>query len=166
MNGEKGEEKGHSKGLSTNKLVVAGFACLMSYAVLFALNAARSQIGGFPEFFPIFTVPSILESPMFLVMPFFAFFAVFFLLDWANEEFKTGFALSPFFAIVFFAVSLAAYYIALYWYMANFASLQNIPMSLEMVDFWGKLNNSAFMLFVWGGLFGWIARYSVEKINL
>lgn len=160
------EEKKPVESLSTNKLVVAGFVCLMSYAVLFALNAARSQIGGFPEFFPIFTVPSILESPMFLVMPFFAFFAVFFLVDWINREFKTRLALHPIFLAIFFAISMAAYYIALYWYVANFASLQNIPMTLEMVDFWGKLNNSAFILFIWGGLFGWIARYAVEKINL
>jgi len=160
------EEKRVSKPLSTNKLIVAGFACFLAYVVLFALNAARIQFGVFPEFFPIFAVPLILESPMFSVMPFFAFFAVFFLVDWINKEFKTGLALHPIFLAVFFALSMAAYYVALYWYIANFASLQNIPMSLEMVNFWAKLNNSAFMLFIWGGMFGWIARYAVERVNL
>ena len=116
-----------------------------------------------------FLSPLGFESPMFIVMPFFAFFALFFLIDWIRKGFesKLSFGMLCFAVFVIFVVcSLAAYYVALYWYISNLASLQGLEMTLEMVDFWGKLTNSAFLLFIWGGMFGIIARYVVEKINL
>jgi len=164
--------------LSSNKLVVATFLCGMFYAVLFALHAAEgildSMLASSLEFefgwlynwvFRLLLVPGF-ESPMYWAMPFFGFFAVFMLVDWVNGYFSTKLALSPVFPLAFFLLALSAYYVSLYWYVANFASLQGIEMSLDLVDFWGRLRISSYMLFLWSGVFGWIARYVVEKIKI
>lgn len=151
--------------LSSNKLIVAGFLCVMFYAVLFALQAASDLLAGIPVLGLVLVVP-VFESPMYWAMPFFGFFAVFLLVDWINDSFKTRLGLSPVFPIAFFFLALFAYYVSLYWYISNFASLQGVEMSLELVDFWGKLRISAYKLFLWSGVFGWAARYAVEKINL
>ena len=163
---QKATEK--QKPLSTNKLIVAGVICVIAYVVILLLSVARAQFLEIP-FIGSFFAPLGFESPMFWVMPFFAFFALFFLIDWIRKGFESklsfGMLCLAVFAI-FVATSLAAYYVALYWYISNFASLQGVAMTPEMVDFWGKLSNSAFLLFIWGGMFGIIARYVVEKINL
>jgi len=156
------------KPLSTNKIIVAGVICIIAYMVILFLSVARAQLLEIP-LIGRFLSPLGFGSPMFIVMPFFAFFALFFLIDWIRKGFESKLSfgmlcLAVF--VIFVACSLAAYYVALYWYISNFASLQGIEMTPEMVDFWGKLTNSAFLLFIWGGMFGIIARYVVEKINL
>ncbi len=177
-------EKAHEQqALSTNKLVIAGFICLIAYALLFALSAANASITAtisflasisplispVTSFFRIFSVISPLDSPMFFIMPLFAFFTLFFMIDWIKQGFELklpfGWICLAIFA-VFFALSLSAYYVALYWYLSNFAQLGGVALTPDMVDFWGKLTNSAFLLFIWGGIFGIIARYAVEKINI
>jgi len=150
--------------VSTNQFVIAVFVLIITYGLLFALNAAHSMVSEIPYLGLIFTIPAF-SSPMFFAMPFFSFFAMFFLVDWVNKQFETKNGLSPLFPVVYFVLALFAYYVALYWYMANFAMLGNVEMTLEMVEFWPKLHGSAFMPFLWGGVFGWIARYAVEKIK-
>ena len=157
-----------AKPLSTNKIIVAAVICIAAYAVIMFLGIARAQLSGIPFIGNFLSLPGF-ESPMFLVMPFFAFFALFFLIDWTRKgfELKLSFGmLCIAIFVIFVMLSLAAYYVALYWYISNFALLQGIEMNPDMVDFWGKLTNSAFMLFIWGGMFGILARYVVEKINL
>ena len=151
--------------ISTNKLIIAGFALIITYAILFAISAASATISGIPIIAELLTLPGF-SSPMFFVMPFFSFLAIFLIVDWVNENFETKLALNPIFLAIYFVLTLGAYYVALYWYIANFATLSNVEMTLEQVDFWPKLHGSAFMLFLWGGVFGWIARYAVEKIKL
>ncbi len=156
------------KPLSTNKLIVAGVICVMAYVVIMFLGVARAQLSEIPLIGDFLTLPGF-ESPMFLVMPFFAFFALFFLIDWVRNgfELKLSFGMLCLIVLVIFVLlSLAAYYVALYWYISNFALLQGIEMNPDQVDLWGKLTNSAFMLFIWGGMFGVLGRYLVEKINL
>ena len=163
---QKSAEK--QKPLSTNKFIVASVICIMAYAIIMLLGVVKPQLSGIPFIGSFLSLPAF-ESPMFWVMPFFAFFAVFFLIDWIRKgfELKLSFEMLCFAVfVIFVALSLAAYYVALYWYISNFALLQGIAMTPQMVDFWGKLTNSAFMLFIWGGMFGIIARYIVEKINL
>ena len=173
MDGKKQEK------LSTNKLVIAGVLSILSLIILFALNSSGTIITNllivvrelplswaFGWILEFMVVPRLLQSPMFYALPFFGFFALFFIVDWVNKEFDTKLALNPAFPALFFFISLAAYYLALYWYVSNFVELQGLQMSLDMVGFWGKLQASAFILFVWGGLFGWIARYVVERLNI
>ena len=150
---------------STNKLIVSAFLCGMAYALLFGIHAARGVFAGIPVIELILVMPSF-ESPMYFVMPLFGFFSIFLLVDWINDSFKTKMGFHPVFPLAFFLLSLGAFYVSLYWYIANFASLQGIEMSLDLVDFWGRLQTSSFMLFAWAGVFGWVARFVVEKINL
>ena len=179
----KAEKSHEQQALSTNKLVIAGFACVISYAVLFALSAAKASIGSFisnlasispatspiTSFFQIFIIPSLIESPMFFIMPLFAFFAMFLMVDEVKKGLEAklpfGWLCLAIFA-VFFVLALSAYYVALYWYLANYAQLSGVALTPDMVDFWGKLTNSAFLLFIWGGIFGIITRYAVEKIKI
>ncbi len=166
------------KTISSNKLIIAVFLCGLSYVVLYALSVSSGIINdllatisewpltwAYSWILEMLAIPKF-QSPMFLVMPVFAFFAIFFLVDWVNKEFKTKLGLYPVFPALFLVVSTVAFYVALYWYVSNFASLQSLEMSPDLVDFWGKLHANAFMLFIWGGLFGWIARYVVEKLDL
>jgi len=166
--------------ISAAKFIIAAFACGLMFGFLAVVSAARTPIAEFLATVTewelawiyewairLFIVPTF-ESPMFLAMPFFGFFAVFFLIDWINSSFKTKMASSPAFPVVFLFLSLGAYFVALYWYLANFASLQGVPLSLDMVtpEFWSRLHGSAFIFFIWSGLFGWGARIAVEKIKL
>lgn len=158
--------KKEKEGLSANQLVLGAFICLLSYIVLYFLSATRDAIGGQPNFFPIFSIPSLTTSPMFLAMPAMAFFMMFFIIGWINDYFETRHALHPLFPILFLALSLTAYFVALYWYLKNGAILQGVELTFDKVDFWGHLTGSAFILFIWGGIFGWTARYTVEKIKI
>jgi hypothetical protein len=166
---DKHEKALEAKALSTNKLIIACFACLVSFAVLFALSAAKAPISAATQFFPILALPSPLESPMFLLMPLFAFFALFFIAGQARQSIE---AKIPFgwlclgVAAIFVVLALSAFYVALYWYVASYAQLGGVEMTPDLVDFWGRLTNNAFLLFLWGGIFGIISRYAVEKINI
>jgi len=151
--------------LSTNQVIISVFMLGLTYGVLFALQAARDIVADLPFAGPLLSIPGF-ESPMFFAMPFFAFFAVFFLVDWVNKSSKIKVGLTPIFPVAFFIASLAAYHVALYWYFANFAALQGTELVLEDIDFAGRLAGSAFMSFIWGGIFGWIARFAVAKLKI
>lgn len=164
----KKEEPTGKKGLSANQIVVVAAILVFFYVILnLALIPARKMLSEIPILQFILIIPNF-ESPMFWAMPFFGFFAVFFLVDWVNKEFETKVALSPVFPVLFFAVAFVAYYIALFWYMSNFASLGGTQLQLEELNqlLWGKIHSSAFMPFIWSGVFGWIARYAIEKLDL
>jgi len=152
------------KQLSTNQIIIAGFILILTFGVLIGLQAARPILSEIPVLGPFLSIPEF-DSYMFFAMPFFAFFAVFFVSDWVNRTSKSPL---PFliFPVVFVVLALAAYNVALYWYIANFAQLQGTELILEDIDFAGRLAGSAFMPFVWGGLFGWIARFAVEKLKI
>jgi quinol-cytochrome oxidoreductase complex cytochrome b subunit len=153
------------KKLSMNQVIIAAFILGLTYGILFALQAARAIVAEWPIIGPYLSIPAF-ESPMFFAMPFFAFFAVFFLVDWVNKSSKRKIALTPIFPVVFFILALAAYHVALYWYIANFAALQGTELILGEIDFAGRLAGSAYMPFIWGGVFGWIARFAVEKLKI
>ncbi len=155
------------KGFSQNQWIIAAFLFFLSFGVIVAMNAAREATKGIPVIGPFFDISSPLpweSSPMFFVMPIVAFFLIFFLVDWVNKYFETSYALHPIFPALFFGLGLLAFYVALFWYNANFSQLAGID-TVE-VDFWGKIRNNAYFLFIWGGVFGWIARFASEKIKL
>jgi len=157
-----GEEK-----LSQNQYVIAVVLFVFSYFLLYLIGVAKNVITNIPVIELVLTLPDLFQSPMFyLAMPVFGFWAVFFLVDWINDQFETNLGLSPALPIVFFFLALFAYYVALYWYTANFASLSGVELTLDQVDFKGKLQSSAYLFFLWAGVFGWISRYAVAKIKL
>ena len=149
------------KKLSTNQIIIAAFILGLTYFILFAMQAARPILSEFPFVGALLSIPAF-DSPMFFAMPFFAFFAVFFISDWVNKTSKSKILFLAF-PVVFFVLALAAYNVALYWYMANFAQLQGTELVLEDIDFAGRLAGSAFMPFIWSGVFGWIARFALEN---
>ena len=156
-----------NRGFSANQSIVVAFMLFLSFGLLVAMNAAQTAIRKLPVLNLFFTVPSPLpteSSPMFFAMFVTSFFFLFFIVDWINSHFNTAYALHPMFPLLFFALGLFAYYVALFWYMSNFTVLSGE--SQVRFDYWTKLHESAFMLFVWGGVFGWITRFVVGKIRL
>ncbi|MBN2067872.1 MAG: hypothetical protein JW744_05375 [Candidatus Diapherotrites archaeon] len=186
------------KKFSANQLIVIAALFIMFFVLASALSAGRDIIQNLPFVGLFFSLPSPLPfplgeilpsatSPMFFAMFVVSFFIVFSIVDWVNNYFKTGFALHPGFALLYFCLGLLAFAIALAWYNLNysflggqkllicFADCDNVINSLIeqgtlqqylVVNFWQKLHGSAFMLFIWGGTFGWITRYAIEKIKL
>ncbi len=152
---------------SNNQWIVVAFLFFLSFGLLIAMGAARSVLSSIPFVGLVLNIPTPVPwetSPMFFVMPIAAFFLLFFLVDWINTHFNTTHAMHPLFPVLFFALGLIAFYVALFWYNSNFVLLGD-PNALNF-DFWEKLRSNAFSLFLWGGVFGWIARYAVEKIKL
>lgn len=150
--------------LSANQIVISVFILALTYGVLIGLQAARAIVSEIPLVGQFLSIPGF-ESPMFWAMPFFAFFAVFFLSDWVKANSKNRLAFLAF-PVVFFIAAVLAYDVALYWYLANIVSLQGQELVLGEIDFAARLANSAFMPFIWGGVFGWIARFAVEKLKI
>ncbi len=152
------------KDFPANKLIIAVFLFAFSYVVIWALSAARSAIDSSPlGLLQVLSLPPF-ESPMYYIMPAASLFLVFFLVDWANDYFETKQAMHPLFPVLFFALSLVAFFLAEFWYVSNFVKLSG---QTEVVfDYWGLLKQNAFMLFMWGGVFGWATRFAVEKIKL
>jgi hypothetical protein len=154
-----------SESMTTGKIVIVGFLCILTFVILAVLNAANPVLSEIPVLGLFLTLPRF-ESPMFIAMPLFGFFGVFFLVDYLNRSFDTELAMTPLLPLTFFGLGLLAYFVALYWYMANFAALNRFELTLDILNFWPKLHTSSFFLFIWAGVFGWIARFAVEKIKL
>ena len=148
-----------------NKMILGGFLFALSYFVVYALSLGRDWLSKTPVLgdLQVLTLPDY-SSPMFYILPAAGFLIIFFLVDWANEYFETKQALSPLFPVLFFVFSLAAFYVALFWYYANFAMLSG--QKEVQFDYWAQLKQNAFLLFVWGGIFGWATRLALEKIKL
>jgi len=102
------------------------FLFLLTYLVLYFLPAITKAIN--PEVALHewgFTLnPSMLDYTFFL-MPFVGFFFIYFLIDWINEFFETNFASSVYFPLLFVVLCFLAFYVQLFWYYSNIASLQN-----------------------------------------
>ena len=155
------EEK-HKKA-RINPLVLGALLFIIFYALLYAasvfLQGMAGAFGNIPVIGWFLPFPGWI-SPMFFVMPLAGYFIIYLLVDWVNEYFKTQQALSVVFPVVFFVAAIFAYYIALTWYAAYVAGLTGRQPDF---DLWNYLRNSAYYLFVLGGLLGWLARYIVEK---
>ncbi len=194
--GEKaGEEKGAGPAFSTNQWIVVGFLFVLFFVLLKVLNVLRDAASSIPVLNLFFLIPDPFQSPMFFAMPIVSFFIIFFIIDWANRYFATKHALHPAFILLFFFLSFFAFYVALFWYHTDFTRDSNVKLLICVSDeiggpfgkcsdianalikegtfnqyifinFWERLHANAFMLFIWGGVFGWITRFAVEKIKL
>lgn len=167
--------------LSSNQYVILVFLCGLSYGILIALNAAQASVNAFVSelaeaplagayiwIFQLFSIPGF-QSPMFWIMPLLGFFGMALAIGWVNKNIKAGLSETLNQVILlaaFVLLALLAYYVALYWYIANFALLQGVEMTPEIVNFWGRLQGSAYMLFFWGGVFGWVMRFAVERLKI
>ncbi len=151
----------------TIKLIVL-FA--VSYILLYFLPAITKALS--PEMALHewgFTLnPSMLDYTFFL-MPFVGFFFIYFLIDWINDYFKSDFGYSVFFPLLFVVLSFMAFYVQLYWYFSNLASLAasqgRIINPGDLFDFWSVLRNDAFLVFIFSGLTGWISYKVMQRVS-
>ena len=189
------EEKGAGPVFSTNQWIIVGFLFVLFFVLLKVLNVLRDAASSVPVLNLFFVIPDPFQSPMFFVMLVVGFFFVFFAVDWINSNLKTRWVLHPVFVLLFFFLCLMAFYIALFWYNSNYAVLSEqkllvcvsdnicgpFPTCVDVmnslikegtfneyffVDFWERFHGSAFMLFMWAGVFGWVTRFAVGKIKL
>ena len=166
---QQGQEQ--STGLDANKYVIGIFLFVLSYGALFALGSARNALrpvfANIPVLNVFFPFPEF-SSLMYLLMPVAGFFFIFLLVDWLNQYFEKKPGFSPLLPVVFFVVALAAFYIALFWYIGNYAQLAGRALTIEEANalFASRLKNSAYYLFVLSGLLGWVSRVALEKIKL
>lgn len=160
-----------SSSLNANKYVIAIFLFVLSYGILFALASANKTIGPMVSELPIaniFLPLPELNSPMYLLMPVAGFFFMFFLVDWANKFFEKKPGFSILLPILFLALAMAAFYIALFWYIGNYAQLAERAITIEEINrlFVGRFKASGYYMFVLSGLLGWVSRTALEKIKL
>lgn len=174
------DEKGK---LTSLKIILSIIFFALSYAIIFFVGSAGDAIsklvGNIPVLSWFLPIPSVIDPPgnpitqvsmMHLLLPFVGFWLVFILIGWINDYFETKHGKTIAFPIIFICFSLAAFFISLYWAATETAVLNSVALNQIIPDFWayfwGEWKSSAFYLFMLGGLFGWLFRVIVEKINL
>lgn len=160
------------KPMTLNKKIIAVFLFVLSYALISIISVSRASIGKAIAEIPVLNLllplPNMFAkefwySPTSILYPIIGFFFIYFIVDWVNEFFETEMGLSPIFPAVFFAFSLIAFYTALFFFFAETARLSGQAANF---NFWNELKDSAFYLFAIGGMFGWLTRFILEKIDL
>ncbi len=154
-----------------NRNVIAAFLFVLGYGLLFSLGMANKAIGEMVNEIPfanIFLPVPEFTSPMYFLLPVVGFFLMFFLIDWINDYFEKKPGFSVLLPVLFLALSMAAFYIAIFWYIGNYAQLAGRVMTLDEATrlFFMRWRTSAFYLFVLSGLLGWVSRVALEKIKL
>jgi hypothetical protein len=101
---------------------------------------------------------------MYFLLPITGFFLMYYTIPFLNNFFGDNTATKWFFPIIFFIVSLIAFFTALYFYFANIVSLSNANVNpVELFDFWQQLFDSAFFVFVLSAILGWISFMIIHK---
>ncbi len=105
-----------------------------------------------------------------LLMPVVGFFFVYFLVPYLRKEFGFGKVFINYvFPVLFLVASYLAFYLAVYVYHYNNASLYGIEMSDYIVqtnlDFFRSFLGSSFFYFVLSGLAGWFAVLLIERFE-
>ncbi len=161
-----------SGGMSLNKKIIFFILFLFSYGLIAVISVSRDAIGKAVEQIPILNLllplPNLLAkefwySPTNILYPIIGFFFIFFLIDWINEFSETKIANSPIFPIAYFALSILALYIALFF---SFAETTRLSGQEIKFDFWNEWKDSAFHLFTIGGIMGWAVKQIIEKIEI
>ena len=145
-----------------NPLILAALLFIIFYWIMYMLSALMKDSKAFdniPILNLILPFPSWI-SPTYYILPAIGFFFIYMIVDWVNDYFKTGQALSPVFPVLFFVIALFAHYIAVSWFSSY---IESVTGQNPNFDIWSMLKSSAYYLFVIGGIFGWISRYIVEK---
>ena len=168
---EETQKQQQESSLNTNKYVIAAFLFLFSYGILYVIGSAKDSI--YPLVSEIPYVNFFLPLPefnslLFILMPVAGFFFMFFLVDWINNFFQSNTGFSPIVPALFFGLSLLAFYIALFWYIGNYAQLQGGVLTIQDANvlFGTRFKHSGYYLFMLSGLFGWASRRILEEIKL
>lgn len=100
---------------------------------------------------------------MFYLVPVVGFFSMYLLIEWADNYYQTKLSQNILFPVLFFVISIVAYYVVLYWYFQNFAQLQG--RSEVTFDFVYLLLDSAYIYFVLAALAGWASRFILDRFE-
>jgi len=136
--------------MELNRILKVIFIFIITYVILHLLSLF-TPLGNWGTFKGIFQF-----SYMYYFLPIPGFFLMYFLPPWYNKYFETNAANSPIFPLAFLAISIPAYYVALFWYYKNVADLSGI--AEFNFDFVEQLLSSAYLVFVLAGMGGWAAR--------
>jgi hypothetical protein len=150
--------------LGVNKNVALFFFFIISYGIIFLLSLGRDAIGGAVAGIPVLNLLlpiNTFDSPMYYLLPIVGFFFTYYIIDWANEYFETKFALSIWFPILTFVLSIFALYVSLFWLFSEVASFTGNPV---VFDLWRELRHSAFYFFLLASLLAWGSRKLIEKL--
>ena len=156
--------------MNSRDLIKLAFLFILTYLILYFLPAITKAIvpeSALHEWG--FTLnPSMLDYTFYL-MPLIGFFFIYLLIDWINDFFKTEFASNIYFPLLFVVLSFLAFYVQLYWYYSNLATLaaaqgQTIA-ATEFFEYWSVLRDSAFLVFIFSGLGGWISYKVMGKVS-
>ncbi|MDD5148198.1 MAG: hypothetical protein PHH08_01910 [Candidatus ainarchaeum sp.] len=171
------------QGFDPLKAVLAVIFFVFCYAMLFFIGSAASQISnavsGIPVVNLLLPIPPVWDPPgnpigqismMNLLLPALGFVIIFLGTDWLEKFFETKHAKTIVFPVVFIIFCLGAFFIANYWMAMESANLNHVALSQVIPDFWsyfwGSLRESAFYLFLLGGLLGWISKAIIDRIKL
>ncbi len=137
------------------------------YAVLFIISNLAN-----------FGLTAWSNNPMFWLMPFVGFFFVFVLMDYIDGYAKENFSKNLIFLPVFVVACYVSYAVVIYFYMGNSAQLNGQQLAVDfignaiqpraglaIVNFWERLLSSAFLLFIFSGIFGWVSKIAMERIG-
>src|SRR3989344_8268200 len=118
------------------------------------------------------------NNPMFWLMTFVGFFFVFVLMDYIDGYAEEKFSKNLIFLPVFVVACYVSYAVVLYFYMGNSAQLNGQQLGVDfignaiqpraglaIVNFWERLLSSAFLLFIFSGIFGWFSKIAMERIG-
>ncbi len=127
-----------------------------------------------------------LVNAMFWLMPFVGFFFVFVALDYIDRYLEIKFANTVYFPLAFIIACFISFLAVLSFYIGNTAQLSSQPTQIcivkdifcvspygtpeqlagpgvAVIDFWERLRASAFLLFVFSGLFGWLSKIAMDR---
>ena len=99
------------------------FLFLVSYAIIYMLSVftGLTGFGGWNLSADISRI-----DYFFALAPIVGFFFMFFLVDWIEGYFDTKFTRTAWFAVLIIAMSVVAYYVAVFWLYCNLFSMQQV----------------------------------------
>ncbi|PIU21786.1 MAG: hypothetical protein COT15_00520 [Candidatus Diapherotrites archaeon CG08_land_8_20_14_0_20_34_12] len=155
---------------------------IFSYALLYAFTFFNflSNIPILNLIFPF----AVWDSPMYWLLPIVGFWFVYLGISWFNKEFESELATKWVFPIIYFIFSIFAFYINLFMYLIGSVSGREIIICLFdcdairasiiqagtqqnfiVMDYWPALKASAFLPFLFAGIFAWLSIYILKKLE-
>lgn len=164
------------------RLILLLILFAFSYALLYAFTFF-SFLSNIPILNLIFPL-GVWDSPMYWLLPIVGFWFVYFGITWFNSEFSSEFASKWIFPIIYFIISLIAFYINLFMYLVGSVSGREIivclfdcdairnsimqagnPQNYVVMDYWPTLKTSVFLAFLLAGIFAWLSIFILNKLE-
>lgn len=144
--------------MESSKMVKLAVLFLVSYFILYllGLNTPMHDIDFSPGL-------GMLDY-MYVLIPLPGFFLMYFMIDWINDFYGSRAGSKPWLPLGLLALSIPAYFVALYFFYGNIALLQGgEAQPTDYFDFWQQFWDSAYLYFILAALFGWVSYQILEK---